>query len=204
VEVRISDGNDDLEESQWDGSRNMDSTDLELGDAPEFFGYGAAPGGLNAFGFGFDPDFFGYQNVGLRFQGLQIPRGATITEAYIEFETDETNMMPTSVTFYGEASDNASAFSERYYDLSDRPQTNESVTWEIPAWNQVDEKHRSPDLRAIVQEVVNRSGWNPGGSMVFTIGGTGRRAAESYEGEAAAAPLLHITYTTGGSASVSE
>jgi hypothetical protein len=45
-----------------------------------------------------------------------------------------------------------------------------------------------------VQEIVNRPGWQPGNSMTFIIDGTGKRVAESHEGELTAAPLLHIEY----------
>jgi hypothetical protein len=137
------------------------------------------------------------QKVGLRFQNVQAPQGATITAAYIEFEADETSSDATSVTFYGQASDNAPAFGSDAHNLSSRPKVSASVAWEnIPAWNTVSEKHQSPDLSAIVQEIVNRPGWTSGSSMVFEIDGTGKRTAESYKGEAANAPLLHIEYST--------
>ena len=56
--------------------------------------------------------------------------------------------------------------------------------------------HQSPNLAPIVQEIVERSGWNSGNPIVFLISGSGTRTAESYNGEPAAAPLLHIEYTT--------
>ena len=43
---------------------------------------------------------------------------------------------------------------------------------------------------------MNRPGWVAGSSMVFEIDGTGKRTVESYRGEAANAPLLHIEYST--------
>jgi len=41
---------------------------------------------------------------------------------------------------------------------------------------------------------VNRSGWVSGNSLVLIITGTGTRTAESYNGDAAGAPLLHVEY----------
>ena len=191
VVVRIQDGNDDVEETQFDGFLKMDSSDLELGDA-DFFDFMDKRA---VFGF-FDP-MSEDQKVGLRFQNLQIPQGATITAAYLVFTVDEPGTQTTTVTIAGEASDNAAPFQEwGFYDLSSRPMTNASVGWNIPAWTHVGQTQQSPDIRTIVQEIVNRPGWTPGGSMVFAIDGSGRRVAKSYEGEAAAAPLLHITYTT--------
>ena len=181
LDVRVSNGNDDVEERESDGRMYFDSSDLELVD---------------------DPNYQGDQTVGIRFQNLTIPQGATITSAYIEFETDETSSESTSLTFHGEDVDNAAAFSSTAHDLTNRTTTSASVDWNnIPAWNRVNEKHQSPDLSSIVQEIVNRSGWRSGNSMVFIITGSGRRVAESYDGESAAAPLLHVSYTTSSATS---
>jgi hypothetical protein len=71
------------------------------------------------------------------------------------------------------------------------------VTWDIPAWTTVNQKHQSPDLSTVVQEVVGRTGWNANNSLVIIITGSGERTAESYNGEPAAAPLLHVEYSSG-------
>jgi len=195
VEVRVVDGSDDVEENQFDGFLNMSSSDLELGNQSDFFDFSL----LKLFdrSDGFFGSLFGGQKVGLRFQNIQIPRGATITSAYIEFTVDESTSDSTTVTIHGEDSDDAEPFSYwTIYDLSDRPLTDAAVDWDISAWSVVGETHPSPDIRAIVQEIVDRSGWSAGASMVFSIDGVGRRVAKSYEGDPEAAPLLHITYTT--------
>ena len=177
LDVRVRVGEDDVEELLADGSINMTSTDLELGKGNGWPESGDQP-----------------QKVGIRFQEVRVPQGARITSAYLEFETDEVSSEATNVTIYGEASDDAAAFTTEAYGVSNRVKTAASVGWDVPAWETVDEKHRSPDVSVIVQEIVNRSGWSPGNSMVFIIEGSGKRVAESYNGEAAAAPLLHIEY----------
>jgi len=172
----------------------MHSNDLELGNA-DFFDFMfmeaiAMPE--------FSYDIVGEeQKVGVRFQDIQVPQGATITSAYLVFTSNETDSQTTTVTIYGEASDNAAPFDDwTPYDLSNRTMTNASVDWNIPAWDQMGAQHQSPDIKAIVQEIVNRPGWSAGSSMVFSLGGSGRRVATSYDGDPAAAPVLHITYTT--------
>ncbi|RUA17493.1 MAG: hypothetical protein DSY55_02085, partial [Clostridia bacterium] len=183
LDIRVGNGADDVEELLADGSIKTTSSDLEFGQGDGW------PGGGDQ-----------TQKIGIRFQGVQIPQGATITSAYIEFETDETSTEATSVTFYGEASDDAVAFSATAYDVSNRTRTSASVAWNsIPAWDMVNEKHQSPDLSAVVQEIVNRPGWGQGHSMAFIIEGAGKRVAESYNGEAAAAPLLHVVYDSNAS-----
>jgi hypothetical protein len=174
--VRISTSLDDVEERSSDGTMYMDSSDLELGD---------------------DADWYGDHLVGLRFQNVTIPSGAIIQDAYLEFESDETRNTPTSVEIYAEDVDHAASFSTSNYNLSSRSLTVISSIWEIPPWNTVNEKHLSPDISEVVQEVVNRAGWASGNSMVFVIDGTGTRTAESYDGEPIAAPLLHVEYTVG-------
>jgi hypothetical protein len=52
---------------------------------------------------------------------------------------------------------------------------------------------RTPELKTLVQAVIDLGGWQSGRPLAFIIRGTGRRTAESYEGEGA--PLLHIEYT---------
>ena len=78
VEVRVSSSADDAEE-ELDGDMSLDSSDLELI---------------------YDGED---QIVGMRFQGVHIPQGATITNAYVEFETDETDSTATSVMIQAEA-----------------------------------------------------------------------------------------------------
>jgi hypothetical protein len=153
----------------------LTSTDLELG----------ADGGVN-------------QWVGMRFNNISIPRNATILNAYVEFEVDETGSDPTSVLIQGQASDNALAFSSSTGNLSSRARTTAQVAWNnIPAWTVINAKWQTPDISSIIQEIVNRSGWGSGNSIVIVIQGTGRRTAEAYDGEIPAAPKLVITYTTG-------
>jgi hypothetical protein len=46
----------------------------------------------------------------------------------------------------------------------------------------------------VIQEIVNRSGWASGNSLVLIVTGTGKRTAESYNGDQAGAALLHVEY----------
>ena len=68
IDVRVSAGTDDAEE-RISGAVNLSSTDLELVDESAS-----------------KPD----QTVGLRFNGLDIPQGAVVVNAYLQFQVDET------------------------------------------------------------------------------------------------------------------
>uniref|UniRef100_A0A7S4SBN9 DUF1501 domain-containing protein n=1 Tax=Ditylum brightwellii TaxID=49249 RepID=A0A7S4SBN9_9STRA len=58
------------------------------------------------------------------------------------------------------------------------------------------DKHKTPDLSPIIQELVDRSGWVLGNSVVLIINGTGTRVAEAWDGDPKNAPLLVVTYST--------
>ena len=55
---------------------------------------------------------------------------------------------------------------------------------------------RTPDLSAIVQEIIDRTDWSPGNALAIIITGTGERTAESYNGSSSGAPLLHVEYVS--------
>jgi len=190
VSVRVNAGNDDAEELISDGSMYQNSSDLEMS-------YDTFSGGL--------------QIVGTRFTGLAIPQGANINSAYVEFETDETDTGATNLVIYGEDIDDASAFAAGANDISNRTMTTASVNWSPGAWNTVNELHQTPDLSAIIKEIIDRPGWVSGNDLVITIEpGAGcvdtncQRTAESWDGEAGAAALLVVNYTVAGSGSICE
>lgn len=137
------------------------------------------------------------QTVGLRFRSLPIPQGASVTNAYIQFTTDSASSEVTSLNIKAQATDNAGAFTSTTYNVSTRNTGTAVTTWQPSPWLAAGEtglNQRTPDLSGVITEVVNRSGWLPGNSMVFIITGSGRRVAVSYYGNANAAPLLHIEY----------
>ena len=176
-EKRVSASLDDVEQRPT-GSVYTGSSDLELVDDVESSLVG--------------------QTIGLRFTGINVPAGATITKAYIQFQAKEAWTGATSVLIHGQNSANAAAFANTTNNVSLRPQTAASVAWTIAPWNTVGAAgldQRTPDLTSIVQQIADTSGWSALNSMAFIITGSGTRTAWAYDGNAAAAPLLHIEYT---------
>lgn len=176
VEVRVASGGDDAEERPG-GQVALTSSDLEL----------VVDGSRGA------------QTVGMRFAGLDIPQGATVISAWIQFQADETSSIATQLTIEGQAIDDAPSFVNTSGNISLRSRTQASVTWSPPAWDSVGEAgsaQRTPDLSTVVAEIVTRPGWNTGSSLVILVTGDGSRVAESYNGSPGAAPLLHVEYVT--------
>ncbi|MDX1430301.1 MAG: hypothetical protein R3282_08440, partial [Rhodothermales bacterium] len=138
------------------------------------------------------------QMVGMRFTSVDVPQGATITSAYIQFKVDETNSGSADLTFRGQAAGNAAAFSSSDHNLSSRATTSASASWQPAAWTSTGEAsadQRTPELASIVQEIVSRGDWTSGNAMAFFVTGSGERTAESYNGDSNGAPLLHIEWT---------
>jgi len=177
IEVRVSSSYDDAEQYVSSGSMMRGSSDLEM----------------------VQEDYL--QTVGMRWQNVTIPQGATITNAYIEFTVDETDSETTNLTFWGEDADNPGAFQSTSYNISNRTKTSASVNWNVPSWSSTGVTHQSPDIKTVIQEIVNRGGWSSGNALVVIVTGSGKRVAEAYDGSTSQAPLLHVDYeTTGGTA----
>ena len=131
-EVRVSASSDDAEEKINSGIVNRGSSDLELLDEST------------------------NQLVGIRFNGLSIPQGAVITNAYLQFQTDEVFSATTNVMIEGHATNNAPTFTSANANISSRTRTNAAVDWTPAAWTSAGEA--GPDLSAIIQEIINRPG----------------------------------------------
>ncbi len=181
IEVRVSSGTDDAEQHLNEGdSIDLTSSDLELG---------AEGGGSDI------------QEIGIRFQDVQIPAGSVITSAAIQFTVDETDDEPTSVLIYGELAANPGAYTGAAGEITARTKTTSVVAWnDIPVWDTVGADgpdQRTPDLTALVQEIIGLGGWASGNAMAFIISPTAEnseRTAESFNGSPSQAALLQVEY----------
>ncbi|MEN8181233.1 MAG: hypothetical protein ABFS46_01720 [Myxococcota bacterium] len=174
TEVRIAASADDAEE-RGDLSMKLTSGDLEM-----TLEKGA------------------FQTVGMRFHPLEIPPGAHIDSAWIRFQVDEATSVQTDLRIEAEASDDAPAFVDVDGGLSLRPTTGSFVDWPVPAWpvkGASGAEQQTPDLASVIDSVVNGGGWQSGNALVILITGSGERVAESFDGDAAGAPLLQVEFT---------
>jgi len=175
LERSVASGADDAEEKAA-GSVDLVSSDLEL----------VYDGGI--------------QTIGLRFTGIAVPQGATITNAWIQFMADEAQSEATSLTLYGQDADNAAGFTTATRNISLRPKTTASASWTPAPWTvgAAGAEQRTPDLSQMIQAIVGRPGWASGNALAVVITGTGHRTAEPFEGSSA--PLLHLEYLPAGPA----
>lgn len=141
------------------------------------------------------------QTVGIRFRDLPMPRYAPILAAWIQFQADETNAGATGLSIQAEAADDALPFAAVPGNLAARPRSAAWADWTPPPWTvagAAGEAERTPDLAALVQEIVDRPGWEGGNALAFLVAGAGRRTAVSYDGSAGSAPLLRVQYALPG------
>ena len=133
----------------------------------------------------------------MRFNNLDIPTNAIILDAYIQFTADEVSTGTAALTISGEDVDDTQTFSSSSGDISSRPTTSASVDWTPPDWNVIGEKgvdQQTPNIAAVIQEIVDRPGWIEDNSLSLLISGSGRRTAEAADTNVLVAPKLHIEY----------
>jgi len=182
LNIPVVSGRDDAEERVSDGNISRNSSDLELyNDTSD-------------------------QEIGIRFRNISVPSGAIITNAYIQFTVDETDEDGAIIIgIAGEAIDNSPQFTNTNFNISNRTKTTTKIeTWSPTSWISIGASgaaQRTPDIKSIVQEIVNRGGWVSNNSMSFifykpaSVSSTSaNRTAESYNGSSGQAPVLHIEY----------
>lgn len=174
INVRVASSSDDAEELMTTNDVDLVDGDLELTD-----------------------DLGVTQTVGMRFDNVSVPAGATITSAWIQFQTAEVGTGPVNLTLRGEAADDAAPFASVASNISGRALTTASVAWSPGSWDTVGEtgpNQQSPDIAPIIQEIIDRPGWAAGNALAVVVSGSGTRTAQSFDGDPAGAPLLHIEY----------
>ncbi len=139
-------------------------------------------------------------STGIRFRKINVPAGATILSAYITFVADgNLSAKPVSVRIYGEDNGNPAAFTT-YPDFIARARTGSYVNWyNLPSWT-LGVSYNSPDLAALVQEIIARPDWVAGQDMAFFVQDNGSpanayRSAAAYDHPTYTEPVLTILYT---------
>lgn len=186
VTVPIAMGTDDAQEG---GGANGDF--VEADSADNEFGHNGATNPVRMI-------------TGLRFAGLPVPKGSEIVSATIQFKVDEGGTEPASYTIAGHDVDNSPTFVHGGGgDISKRLQsaTAAKVAWKPPPWSVIGDAgpdQRTPDLKAVLQEIVDRPGWARNHAASFIVygpeSGTGRRTAEAKDG--LTPPVLMVEFKT--------
>lgn len=169
LEVHVTHGDDDCEERLTTGKTSLHDEDLDLREG---------------------------RAVGLMFLNLDIDQGAQIGSAEIQFQSRLQKEDYCQMEICADANGGAT----RPFDqnlpsqLANRPRT-QGVAWTPGPWAP-ETPQSTPDLAAIVQDIVNAPNWRRGCNITFILFGLkGQRVAWAFDGQPAKAPMLRVTCT---------
>lgn len=134
---------------------------------------------------------------GLRFQGVPAAQGDTIEAGtYLAVYVPSLTYDSPDVTLWGQAIDDAPAFTTAANNISGRTATAETVVW--TATDIGTGVKNSPELAAIIQEIVNRPGWAAGNDIVLVLKGNSVSPFrfDAYDGGAGVYATLYVVYST--------
>jgi len=141
----------------------------------------------------------GASYTGLRFNNVVIPRGATITSAYLRLYSSSNQWITVNLQIAGDATNNSAAFSSASRP-SQRPLTaarvnhHSNTRWLANSW------YNFNDMSGVVQEIISRPGWQSGNSLSIILRGTGstwgRKFVRAFESGASTAVMLIVNYST--------
>ena len=138
--------------------------------------------------------------TGLRFQGVNIPQGASITNAYIQFKPSASSIVSDDLKLRIQLKDdvNPQTFTHGSGELVvSGSLTAAQVEWQVPDWVE-DNQVSTPNLAALVQSVVSQANWCGGNSLAFVLQATGSdrgiREAHSFEEGNTKQPRLVVEY----------
>jgi type IV pilus assembly protein PilY1 len=141
------------------------------------------------------------QLVGTRFQNINIPQGVTIKSAYIQVTPKDDADLKLDIDISAHAIGDAPAFDVQ--NISGRPLVSQNERWDLNGvgddWTD-NTPITTPDLKDVVQDIVDRSDWCGGNSMAFVFeyrNDEGSRGIWSYDGDPSKAPKLVIDWDQG-------
>ncbi|MHC4074357.1 MAG: hypothetical protein ACYTGS_20410 [Planctomycetota bacterium] len=183
-EAPASSGGDTVEEHIEGGSVGSGSSDLEM----PYDDSGNPPS---------DP-----QLIGLRFQNVEVPDGAIIENAWVQFTSDSEYLTggPVNLAIWGRLEPNADAFAGSGA-VSSAPRTSVHAKWsDLPEWTSgaSGPDQQTSDISAVIEELVNQPGWAAGNSLALIIGDDPDAPSKAIRSSLSSPTgiVLHIEYTS--------
>ena len=178
AEVWDAPSGEGIEEDLGDGSLDSGSSDLEMA-------YEDFPGSP--------------QMVGLRFLNVNVPRGATIVNAWVQFLADNEKLTGgvVNLAIWGRLEPNPGAFSAAR-SVSTAPKTSVYVSWSnIPDWasGARGPLQQTPNLAVVIQELVDQPGWTAGNALALIIGDDPVNKSTNIRSVQSGSLALHIEFS---------
>ena len=151
-------------------------------------------GTMNLTGAPLNADFT-TQISGMRFANVTLPPGSAISSAALTLTIASGSYDDPDVTIRAGGTADAAAFTTTAYDITNRAKTSAAVTW--AAANVGSGPQDTPDLTALVEEVIAVPGWASGNALAFYIQGNSNSSLLRWAAADSADPpaTLTITYT---------
>ena len=142
----------------------------------------------------------GDRDAWFRFDRIKIPSGATITEAFLRTKTRYTHLETLcKVNLYFVAADDPTWPSTRV--IYDALSVGNAIAWNPVATSTVGDTEDTPELKTILQAVIDRAGWESGQAVMLLIKNdnsdtSAYRSVSSldYDG-GSERPMLHVKWT---------
>ena len=178
AEVWDAPSGEGIEEQLNDGGLDSGSSDLEL----VYEDYPGTP-----------------QMIGLRFLNVNVPRGATIANAWIQFLADNEKLTGgvVNLAIWGRLEPNPGAFAAAR-SVSTAPKTSVYVSWSnIPDWasGARGPLQQTPNLAVVIQELVNQPGWAAGNALALIIGDDPVNKSTNIRSVQSGSLALHIEFS---------
>jgi hypothetical protein len=117
--------------------------------------------------------------IGLRFQNISIPKGATIDSAFISGYSHENKSTSdlAKITIAGELSGFPETFNLDAL-ITDRPKTNSKLLWTVAEDWEMWQPVRTPDIKDIIQEIISQESWSTGNPVSLFLMGENQGPSE--------------------------
>jgi len=144
-----------------------------------------------------------YPYMGLHFRDIKMDTKSitnlAIEDAYLEFTSSEYTSGSTSFSITAEKIGNAPILANTSNYLSSKAKTSASVTWSTSSAYSSDTVYRTPNLSAIIQEIMNQPSWKSGNSINFILQrNSGNRNFIANDYSVSKSPKLIIKYKGNG------
>lgn len=136
----------------------------------------------------------------VRFPGIVVPVGATITSATIEVHAAGLTGAIPQMKIDANAADNPAAPASRSA-VNAMVHTTANATWTPSTWA-TPTPYTSPELKTVIQELINRPGWASGNAILMffndvnTANVLGQLTFTSFEGSTVDCATLSVSYNT--------
>ena len=111
----------------------------------------------------------GQYDGGLRFVLSGPDHGSLVQEAKLLTRVYSSSSADIQLTIYAESTDDAPNFVGSNPLVPYRPRTSAGVPWDIEEYWIADQWVWSPDIKDVIQEVLDRPGWIPGNGLVLLL-----------------------------------